>query len=273
MKNINPALAWRRRVLAEQAEAKKTEQAEQDVKEMAPLEMPRKPGRTGVATLDWRRQKEYEAACKRIEAQRAKQAEAKMQAVTAKIEGHEQLLTELADDIQRLRELPVGEARIAMIDNDLIPVWEPHVQAYIEAGECYPNAILVQLMIWLFDAGHLEQALELADLAIAQHQEMPERFKRPLPVFVADALHDTAVKQQANGKLEPVVIERGTALARDAEQPHDVRIKWLRFLAELERESNPEAALELFQEAFALDPKKAKCKTIINQLRKQLKQA
>jgi hypothetical protein len=56
-----------------------------------------------------------------------------------------------------------------------------------------PNRVLVQVMVWLFDTEQFEDGLELADFAIAQGQEMPERFKRrDVQTFVADAVIEWA---------------------------------------------------------------------------------
>lgn len=43
-------------------------------------------------------------------------------------------------------------------------------------------------MIWLFDVGDLDTALDWADLAIEQQQATPERLRSNFPTFVADTM-------------------------------------------------------------------------------------
>jgi hypothetical protein len=63
----------------------------------------------------------------------------------------------------------------------------------MDSGLVMPNRVLVQVMVWLFDTEQFEDGLALADFAIGQGQEMPERFKRrDVQTFVADAVIDWA---------------------------------------------------------------------------------
>ncbi|WP_445357293.1 phage terminase small subunit [Microbulbifer sp. ANSA002] len=77
----------------------------------------------------------------------------------------------------------------------LLPKYLPRVRQYMESGAHYQNPILVHCVIWLIDVGDIEQALALANHAIEQQQSMPERFKRDLPTYVAEELHDWAERE------------------------------------------------------------------------------
>lgn len=52
----------------------------------------------------------------------------------------------------------------------------------------YANPVLAWYVIWLFDVGDLDKALEWADIAIAQQQATPERLRSNFPTFVADTM-------------------------------------------------------------------------------------
>ncbi|WP_258962521.1 phage terminase small subunit, partial [Klebsiella pneumoniae] len=87
---------------------------------------------------------------------------------------HLQLMA-LDRDLQRLRDLPQIKQRVDLKRDELLPKWVPHVERYLSAGEVYPYAVFGWCVIWLFDVGDLERALDWADIAIAQDQPTPER--------------------------------------------------------------------------------------------------
>ncbi len=116
----------------------------------------------------------------------------------------ELLKMSLETDVRASKDVPRGAARDELRDKTLLPRYLPHVHAYVESGEEYANPVLVQVMLWLFDAGRLEQALPVAELAISQGQQMPNDFKRDLPTFVADAVLEWAEGEYKGGRaIEP----------------------------------------------------------------------
>lgn len=116
----------------------------------------------------------------------------------------ELLKMSLESDVRASKDVPRGAARDELRDKTLLPRYLPHVQAYMASDEEYANPILVQVMLWLFDAGRLEQALPVAELAIKQGQQMPADFKRDVPTFVADAVLEWAEGEYKGGRaIEP----------------------------------------------------------------------
>lgn len=109
----------------------------------------------------------------------------------------------LEADLQLLSERSDVKEKIAL-KRQLLPKYLQQVKAYCEAGERYPNEVLVYCLIWLLDVEDIEQALGLAAIAIEQQQLMPERFKRDLPTYVAETVHDWAERQyKANQSASP----------------------------------------------------------------------
>ncbi|WP_299580903.1 phage terminase small subunit [uncultured Microbulbifer sp.] len=100
----------------------------------------------------------------------------------------------LENDLQLLSERKEISEKIAL-KRELLPRYLPHAHKYMASGAKYPNLVLVQCVIWLIDVGDIEQALMLANYAIEQQQSMPERFKRDLPTYVAEELHDWAERE------------------------------------------------------------------------------
>ena len=65
------------------------------------------------------------------------------------------LLASLDSDLKRLSNFPTGEPRDSIKRDELIPRYLPYVTEYREQGEVFKNPVLVQLVIWLFDAGKI----------------------------------------------------------------------------------------------------------------------
>ena len=99
----------------------------------------------------------------------------------------------LDQDLQRLSDIKGLAGRQALKREELLPKYRDFIQRYMDSGLVMPNRVLVQVMVWLFDTEQFEDGLALADFAIGQGQEMPERFKRrDVQTFVADAVIDWA---------------------------------------------------------------------------------
>jgi hypothetical protein len=99
----------------------------------------------------------------------------------------------LDQDLERLSALKNLASKQSLKREELLPKYQDFIQRYMESGLVMPNRVLVQVMVWLFDTQQFEDGLELADFAIEQGQQMPERFKRrDVQTFVADAVIEWA---------------------------------------------------------------------------------
>ncbi|CAM3273661.1 phage terminase small subunit [Pseudomonas fluorescens] len=109
----------------------------------------------------------------------------------------------LDQDLARLSDLKNLASKQSLKREELLPKYQEYVQRYCESGLNFPNRVAVQVMVWLFDTGQFEDALELADFLMEQGQEMPERFKRrDIQTFVADAVCEWAYAEY-NAKRSP----------------------------------------------------------------------
>lgn len=106
----------------------------------------------------------------------------------------------LDQDLQRLSDLKVTSAKQELKRSELLPKYLPYVQRYRESGLNLKNRVLVTVMIWLFDTAQFDAGHELAQFAMEQGQQMPERFKRDIPTFVADAVVEWAFAQHGAGR-------------------------------------------------------------------------
>lgn len=191
-------------------------------------------------------------------------------------EQHQLVVTSLEQDAQRLQGLTLEE-KGEMKRDELLPRYRPVVDAYLAAcedgEEPYRNPVLVQVMIWLFDLGEIQPALDLAKVAHEQHQPMPERFNRSLETYVADALREWAENQQAEGDpIEPYFSDTFDRIRSEQWQVNPAALMKLHKLAgqECQKREALEDALAHYKTAVKLDPKRSKVKTVIARLEKQL---
>jgi tetratricopeptide (TPR) repeat protein len=110
------------------------------------------------------------------------------------------MVSALAEDCARLSDLDSMEVRQRLKREELLPKYLDYVQRYRESGLNHPNPVLMQVLVWLFDTEQFEQGLELAEFAMAQKQEMPERFRRNIQTFVGDFVADWADAEYKAGR-------------------------------------------------------------------------
>ena len=122
-------------------------------------------------------------------------------------EGHamfHQLKAAMEVDLQRIKGEGNLEAKTAL-KRDLLPNYMPFITEYMDQGHDYPNMLAVQMMIWLFDLGEIEQALQLGLYLLGTpKQDMPPAFNRDIATFMADSIYDWAnVELKAERSASP----------------------------------------------------------------------
>lgn len=113
----------------------------------------------------------------------------------------------LAQDLDALKQLESVDAKVEL-KKQLVPKWREVVDQYRESGAQHHFEPLVRLVIWLLDIGQVDAAMEYADFAIAQQQPMPDGFKRDLPAYTAEEVHNWAERQlKADASAEPFLTQ------------------------------------------------------------------
>ncbi len=161
-------------------------------------------------------------------------------------------------DLERLSALPGMASRQDLKRTELLPKYQEYVQRYVESGLKFPNRVLVQVMVWLFDTAQFEDALELADIAIAQAQQMPERFKRrDIQTFVADAVCEWAYDEyQAKRSPEPYLSDLLPRVDGEWDLPEQIPAKYHKLIGIRALEAQEwTKAIEHLERATALYPK------------------
>lgn len=106
----------------------------------------------------------------------------------------------MAQDLERLGAIDNHGLRQLLKRDELLPKYLDYVQRYRDSGLSFPNSVVMQVLVWLFDTEQFEAGLDLANFAMEQGQPMPERFKRNVQTFVADAVIEWAEAEQKAGR-------------------------------------------------------------------------
>lgn len=135
-------------------------------------------------------------------------------------------------DVKRLRALNQTYERVAMKREELLPMYLPTAQRYLDEGEVYQNPIFVYCVIWLFDVGEFDKGLDWADIAIAQGQRTPDNFKSGFPAFVADTILAWAqLEAEAGNPIEPYFSRTFKNVTEIWRVHEKIQAKWFKFHA------------------------------------------
>lgn len=183
----------------------------------------------------------------------------------------------LDQDLERISAIPGRTSRQDLKRDELLPKYQDYVQRYLASDLVFPNRVLVQVMVWLFDTAQLDDALVLADIAIEQKQQMPERFKRrDIQTFVADAICEWAYDEhQAGRSPEPYLSDLVHRVDGEWQLPEQIPAKYHKLIGVRAMEAEPKewaTALLHLERATALYPKVG-VGTRIENCRKALRKA
>ena len=182
--------------------------------------------------------------------------------------------TQMDVDLKALKQLldikDKAKTKAKMLLNYL-----PFVDTYIEKNHCYPNSVLVQVMIWLFDIFDIDRGLRLALHLIKQGcHTMPTNFSRSMMDFVVDAMYDWAKLQLDNKQsASPYLDDLITVMERDDWELHPLmRSKIYAIAAKHKLEQDDyQAVLTLADKAEAANPGKSGTKTLRKTAQNKLK--
>lgn len=182
------------------------------------------------------------------------------------------VLQALNDDLDLLHKIPAINEKQAL-KVQLLGKYMPMVNAYITSGTQFANPVLVHCIIWSIDVEQFQQAIDLADVAIAQNQKTPDYIKRELPDFVVEEFAEWACKQAKAKQSVSPFIEQVIARVEDAEWPVDepiIKGKLYRYAGlVLDNFEEFAAALALYEKAQAAN-EQAGCKGRIKAIKEKL---
>ncbi|MGX5100108.1 phage terminase small subunit [Enterobacter cloacae] len=202
----------------------------------------------------------------RIEAERLLRQQ---QALDTETSLHVQLVA-LEKDVAAAAAIESRAERMAFKRDVLLPRWMPTAQEWLDGDSTNQNPVFAWCVVWLFDTGQFDQALDWADVAVALGQETPAAFGSTFPVFVADTVLSWAEAEAVEGHdVEPYFGRTLENVMQHWNVYEVIKAKYLKFAGlHLLRDENGEPraaatedrdvllrAKELLEQAKGFDPK------------------
>jgi len=184
----------------------------------------------------------------------------------------EVLKNNLDGDLKTLSGLVQGDEKQAK-KKSLVEFYMGHVSEYLNQAEVYANAVLVNVILWLFDLGRIAEALPMAKVAIEQQQSSPAGFSRNLPTVVADLVLEWCDKQHSQGHSVEPVFSEVLALLHGWPVPDVVKMKYHKFAGnQAFSEGDMPTAVSQYEQAISFESAshKAQVKTKLEKARAAL---
>ncbi|KMK51479.1 hypothetical protein RO21_06075 [[Actinobacillus] muris] len=175
----------------------------------------------------------------RMQAQQAlaeEQAQTLLEGRTLPTTHHSQHIVDIAlhNEVEKIRTMPSLEIRADYKRAHFLPKWLPFVEQHFNKGDTHQNDVIGYCIIYLFDVGRFEHAIEMADRAITNGQRLPERFKSTIPTFVADQIYRWTEKTAAvGGNVEPYFSQILEKVSMHWSLHEYITAKWLKLAATL----------------------------------------
>ena len=184
--------------------------------------------------------------------------------------------TQLETDLIALKGIKNIELKESEKRDRLVPAYTPHVERLIAEKQQHP--VLGYFLVWLFDAGMIEEAMAHAEFCMNNDVALPERFKSDTTTFIYDSLGKWAEAEvAADHSPEPylsnllanceALAEQGTPLNIPGKSI--ARLYKVRGLV-AEKDGRLQDAVDDLERAFALGEN---CKTVLNNCKKKLLKA
>lgn len=170
----------------------------------------------------------------------------------------------LAEDLKSLHDIHSIERKIEAKRDILIPKYRDYVARLRADGTRHD--ILGYFLVWLFDAGDMEGALDLGFELVGKQIGLPERFNRDLPTFMADAVIDWSDAEFEAGRSPEPYFSTLLECMEAWDLPDALRARYFRLGGLLcERAGDIEGAVSKLERAMSLG---AKVKTKLAELTK-----
>jgi hypothetical protein len=182
------------------------------------------------------------------------------------------LAASLEEDLKALHEVASVERKAALKRDTLLPKYRDYVARLM--GEGKGHELIGYFVVWAFDAGSIEEALQVAFWCLEHGQELPERFKSPLALFVAtQALAWAEAEYNAGRSFQPYLGTVLAAMVADGDEaaawdvPDRIKAGFYRLLGlQAEKDGDLASAAECLERSLTLG---GKVKTALDAVRKR----
>lgn len=163
--------------------------------------------------------------------------------VTATVTVNQQAIPQATTDSLHLKLIELGQDRDALraqftrvadrVEQKrtvLIPKWTPLAEDFLASGKSYDNPIFSTVLVWLFDVGELEKAIEWCLKAIEMDVPTPEFIKRGWPTFCADQVLEWAANEYEKGRsVEPYFSQVFKLVTTEWRLHEEINAKYFKF--------------------------------------------
>jgi hypothetical protein len=153
----------------------------------------------------------------------------------------------LAADQLRLKATKSIEKKVE-IKREVLPDYGPYVAEVIERDAGGQDDVLLTVMVWLVDAGAIEEALKIAEYALQHGLAMPAHFERSVAEVVAESIADTP-------DVAAALLGRVITLTESCDMVDQVRAKLYKAYGLAVAADQPIVAVEALRRALALNDK------------------
>lgn len=179
----------------------------------------------------------------------------------------------LTEDLRALKDVSSHASRDITKRDVLIPKYADYVHRLREAG--HTHDLIGYYLVWLMDAGMIEEGLELALWCVAKGQPLPEGFRATAAYFFADKLLTWAEAETLAGRTAQPYLDQWIDAVDDEPDtwnlPDAITARCRKLLAqEAEAAGDLATAQAHYKVALALG---AKCKTALGDVSRKLEKA
>lgn len=152
-------------------------------------------------------------------------------------------------DLERLKALSNHDDRDTLKADELVPKYHDYIDEWMQSGSTEQNDIVAYYIIWLCDAGQLDKAVILADIALERGLKFQMMARDPI-TFVADEVFRAADKNNNMPDVYRIVFDK---MHDNFWEINDsLKARFYRHTGIFIMESEPEMALQYFEKAIEL---------------------
>jgi hypothetical protein len=174
---------------------------------------------------------------------------------------HRAMLAKLQADVIRIRSIRSRERRND-VKGGLLGEYADYLSIVMNSGDTSTNTVLVQCCIWALDAGNYGLCLKLAEHAISNGMESPDKFTRTLPEILLEELASQVNHSDQPDHYTPYLLTLAE-LTVGQDVTDEIKAKFSKALGKAQYSHNPSAALQAYRHAAHYG---AKVQTIIRKL-------
>lgn len=147
------------------------------------------------------------------------------------------MLARLTTDRAQLKSIQSLTRKI-QAKREMLPEYDNWIAGLLEASGDLPegksNDILTTIMMWRIDCGHIESALDIAEVVLERKIPMPAWFDRKVPTVVAEEVAQAALDAiRVTDDFDLDLITRVQLLTEEHDMPDEVRAKMYKAAAQL----------------------------------------